>query len=564
MDMSRIAGAGEGAELVSAGDAARHLDTSMAGLETCFRTVGESLAASIGTIDRMASGLDEIRRSLAPETAGAAVERLRRVAHRLRTLPDAQRRRADEIDTLTTRTRELRAMLAEIRTILDLLGIYGMNIKITSSGEAAFVDFVTGMDGKLESGRREIARLTRELDQFNGVVGDVRKADRLLSEEGARAGSHVPDQLTANAGALQEHVDAVVRMTDRVGTIVRTVQAEVARVLGAIQIGDSVRQRAEHCVTILQRIYDPQAGLMPAARAHIERLVEAQLRAMAGDFQQEIDAIVRSLDRLAPLAGQLGELIASHGGGGDGRILEMLEQDIAKLGTVTAQLCEADAHLASLTGFVTQTLGELAQGLERIQHIAVDVQDISTNTRLLSRRHGEKGRAVAVIAKEVAPCATNLDKLRVAVTHQIEALGTIDLVQDGGADDGGLVLNEALAVVRSACDSSGAAMTRGGDEAQGIIAMLQASASDLGDQQSFTQMLLTVADRLSLQSATADGAELTADDEEALRELLPWIARLYTMACERDVHALFVLPGMEAAAPPAPAAVSFDDDDGLF
>ncbi|MEE2915791.1 MAG: hypothetical protein VYB32_01830, partial [Pseudomonadota bacterium] len=313
MDMTKLAAIAEATLLPPATDGAHQLQAGMTGLEACFRDVGEALAAAIGTIDRMAGGLEDIRHSLSPETAGAAVERLHGVAHRLNTLPSQQRRRAVEVETLTGRTRELRRLLEEIGTILDLLGIYGVNIKIASSGEQAFFDFVTGMDEKLDTGRREVKHITRELDQFGRVVNDVRAADRLLSEESARTGTGVPAELTDNANALQNHVGAVMRTTEQVAGIVRTVQGEVARILGAIQIGDSVRQRAEHCVTILQRVHDRDHAVPPGAVAHVERLVAAQLRAMSEDFRREVDAIVVSLERLVPLADELRMLLAAQG-----------------------------------------------------------------------------------------------------------------------------------------------------------------------------------------------------------------------------------------------------------
>lgn len=239
----------------------------MGGLEDAFRETGETLATAIGTIDGMAQGLSSIRQDLSHDTAGVAVSRLRDVAYRLITLPIIQKRRAIEVETLTGRTRELRGLLNEVSTILKLLGIYGMNIKIASSGEAAFFNFVVGMDEKLTTGRQELRQIERQLDQFGRVVGDVQQADRLLATECDRAGAAVPAELTANANALQDHIEAVMRMTEEVGGIVRTVQGEVARILGAIQIGDSVRQRAEHAIAMLRRVATDDAnGGVPTVR----------------------------------------------------------------------------------------------------------------------------------------------------------------------------------------------------------------------------------------------------------------------------------------------------------
>lgn len=496
----------------------------MGGLEDAFRETGETLATAIGTIDGMAQGLASIRQDLSHDTAGVAVSRLRDVAYRLITLPIIQKRRAIEVETLTGRTRELR-------------------------------------------------QIERQLDQFGRVVGDVQQADRLLATECDRAGAAVPAELTANANALQDHIEAVMRMTEEVGGIVRTVQGEVARILGAIQIGDSVRQRAEHAIAMLRRVAtdDANGGVPDGAKAHMARLVAAQLDAMADEFGREIASIVTSLERLAPLADHLRELLGAQGGG-DGQLLFRLEHGISTLGNVTDQLCDADGHLAELTGFVSRTLEDLTEGLGRIRHIAVNVQDISTNTQLLCRRHGTLGRAVAVIAKEVAPCASRLDQLSIAVGSLIGVLGGIDLVQDqseGQKGDARGALQEALSVVRRACESSAGAMVKGGGDAERIVASLQASAGDLSEQRDFAETLCGVAQGLILYAdrvapETPEGTELTAADEAVLAEWLPWAAKLYTMASERLIHAAYLLPGMEPVATVAAAVTFDDDDDGLF
>lgn len=558
----------------SVGELADHLQGEMTGLEDAFRQTGEALASAIDTIDGLAQGLAAIRESLSPETAGVAVTRLRDVAYRLITLPMIQARRAVEVETLNGRTRELRGLLGEVGMILKLLGIYGMNIKIASSGEPSFLNFVVGMDEKLASGRNELRHIEQDLGQFNQVIGEVQAADQRLARECASAGGTVPSELTGNANALQDHVNAVMRTTDEVAGIMRTVQGEVARILGAIQIGDSVRQRAEHVITILRRIAPATIGdvppVPPGAAAHLARLAAAQMEAMSDDFGREIVAIVQSLERLGPLADHLRTLLGSHNAD-DGQILVRLELDIAKLTSVTDQLCDADGHLAELTGFVSRTLADLTQGLSRIRNIATSVQDISTNTQLLCRRHGTLGRAVAVIAKEVAPCASRLDQLSVAVGRLVGVLAAIDLVQDSTQD--GTVrtrgaLNDALAVVRAACESSSAVMAKGDGDAQRVLASLQASASDLAEQRAFADTLATAAQGLALyagqQGHAADAGALTAEDFAALTELLPWAGSLYTMACERVIHADFLLPGMAVPAPSVAAVTFDDDDDGLF
>lgn len=535
-------------------------------LEEKFRSIGETLASTIDTVDRMATGLDDVQRALSPEVAGAAVGKLRQAAHRLGTLPELRRQRADQIAAVNSRTRELRTLLADVSELLRMLSIYGMNIKIASSGEMSFVQFATGMEGKLDSGRRELKQFAQELDTFGTVVRDVKQADDLLAQECGKVPPTVPDELTGNADVLERHLQSSAQMARDVRAIMQNVQGEVGRILGAIQVGDSVRQRVEHCIAIL-RAAEPGPGdlpVPPGAAAHLSRLVAAQMASIAEDFRREMGALVGSLARLAPLANKLLDLLAAQVSGAENQALTQLQRGIADIGHITGRLNDADRQLEALTAFVANTITDLTHGLGRIQRIALDVQDISTNTRLLCRRHGVVGRAVAVIATEVNPCAGRLTRLSIDIERVVQALGSLDLASGAAkGEDGGSTgaLDDALAIVQTACATSDQAVSNGGDEAQRIISVLQRDVGALQDEQAFADTLDVGAVVLNRQAQDAD---LTPEDEEALHRLLPWAAKLYTMACEREVHAGFVLPGMDSPVA-AVADVSFDDDDdGLF
>ncbi|MEH3124211.1 MAG: hypothetical protein PGN16_19980 [Sphingomonas phyllosphaerae] len=540
---------------------ANDLDLLIGDMEERFRTIGETLASTIDTVDRMATGLDDVQRALSTDVAGAAVAKLRQAARRLGTLPEQRERRAGQIVALTARTRELRDLLSDVGELLRTLSIYGMNIKIASSGEMSFVQFATGMEGKLDSGRRELKQFAQDLNSFGTVIRDVQAADDLLANECRKVPPTVPDELSGNADVLERHLVATAAMARDVRAIMQRVQGEVARVLGAIQVGDSVRQRVEHCIAILRAAETEVDAPPPGARAHLARLVAAQMTGIAVDFRREMGALVDALARLGPLAGELMAIIDAQVSGEESQALVQLQRGIADIGHVTGRLYEADHQLEALTAFVANTIADLSRGLARIQRIARDVQDISTNTRLLCRRHGIVGRAVAVIASEVNPCAGRLDRLSNDIERVVQSLAQLDLRPAAEADGGSTrALDDALAVVRSACETSDQAVSHGGGEAQRIIATLQRDVGGLQRGLGFADTLDEGAAVLDRQSADVP---LTAGDEDALHRLLPWAATLYTMACEREIHAAFLLPGMEAAAPP-PAADMFDDDDGLF
>ncbi|MBB3693737.1 hypothetical protein [Sphingomonas sp. BK580] len=552
------------------------LNALAGGLEVRFREVGETLAAAVDAIDRMAGALDEVQRALTPERAGAAVAELRAAAARLTALPEAQRRRAEDVARLTQRTRTLRALLAEMGEVMRLLGCYGMSIKIASAGEPAFFQFVAVMQGKLDGSEQQLRRFAQELERFGRIVADVRATDARLAGECARVGEQVPVELAASADALEAQLAAIGHMARDVGTITRALQREIARVLAAIEIGDSVRLRVEHCVTVL-RVIDPSAGIdgerpSPPPRgavAHVARLIAAQMRAIADDFRDESIALLDSLARLNPLAAELLALVEAQaasvtgsagGAGGDGGALLRLEHGIAASGGVTAQLFDTDEQLAMLAAFVEETVVDLGRGLQAIRAVTLDVQDIATNTRLLCRRHSDTGRAVAVIATEVDPCARKLERLRGVVVEQIAALGAITLGGDrlgkGGHARG--TLRDALDVVRAACERSDSALAGSGDAARRVIAALEHSVEELNEQQMFISALEAASG--SLHDCTEGHETLNDVDVVCLDGLLPWIAGLYTTTREREIHARFLLPGMTMRA----SETAAEEDDSLF
>lgn len=100
----------------------------------------------------------------------------------------------------------------------------------------------------------------------------------------------------------------------------------------------------------------------------------------------------------------------------------------------------------------------------------------------------------------------------------------------------------------------------GSDDIGHLIEMLIVTGDELKQELGAAGMMRDAAATLSQRTPVA---EMNESAEAALLRLLPDIARLYTMAQERTVHAGFLLPGMAAAAEPV-ASVDDDDDDGLF
>lgn len=538
-----------------------------AGLDTCFLRVGSQLATAVGMIDRVIGGLDRIASALDERTAGAAVVNLQKVAGQLADLPAIQLARADRMISVAQSATMLSSHVLDMRETLMVLNIYGINIKIAASGEVQFVEFVERMKAILGAGEQELNGFMVKLGELTAGVASVQQADRLLGAECASVIPQVPRQLADDAAELAAHLVTVAKLARKVAAIASNVQAKVAVVLSALQVGDSVRQRLEHVVTALQMLDCSSQGAVPeaAVAGHIELLLAAQLDATMKEFSRETTALLQSLAELGPDTRNLEEMIGEQAGGSGRAFLTRLNKGITDVELVTTRLRDAERRSQAMGIVITDTVAELTGRLGSVQRIRRNVQDIATNTRLLCRGHGIMGKAVSVIAKEVDVFTEKLGIATNGVGHAIEHLGNNN-VSGGTAGpeedriDVGEALAAALNVIQRACQQTDEVVIESGDDARHLMRLLEMTADALHEELGVTQTFEAVALTLSLRTPPV---AMTDAADAALRVLLPEIARLYTMAQERDIHARFLLPGMEVAAQ-ANAVEIDDDDDGLF
>ncbi len=550
---------------IEAADLKRMLALMAASMDARFVRAGTTLATAIDTIDRIITSIEGVTGALDESVAGIAVTRLKDVAGQLDALPAVQAEREADMARLGTASRVLRDHVMDMRQALRVLHIYGMNIKIAASGEAAFVGFVNDMGQRLAAGEEHLEGFLAKLKELSGSVGSVQQAGRLLATEAKKILPAVPKRLTHDADALHGHLGNVAAMAREVASIARTVQGRVATMLGALQVGDSTRQRVEHVVSALQLL----DGLTLAEPAHeevtgvVHHLLAALLEASSVDFDRDASLLVASLKALQPDTHGLLTLIEDDGGSNGRPFLMQIDQAVGEIAILTGQLQEADQRSASMLGLITETVDELTGRLEHLQRVQFNVQDIATNTRLLCRRHGDLGKAVSVVAGEVDIYAHSLGNAMRGIGQPIHELAEVNAALAAKRDnsiggDMGTKLAQALSVIREGCQRTDMAVREGGDDARQLIELLTITGDEIGAELALGATMRQAAIVLSASTLSPD---LSDDALDTLGTLLPQIATLYTMAQERDIHAANVPPGFAVAS----AIVEEDeDDDGLF
>ncbi len=539
-------------------------------LDARFLRAGTTLANAVEMIGRVIGGLDGVAAALDEKTAGVAVADLRHVAQELMALPIRQSERAERMASVVSIAHALNEHVMQMYRALRFLNIYSMNIKIAAPGEDQFVGFVEDMTIKLNSAEQQLNGFLAQLKTLTASVAEVRQADRSLAAEGAKVVSVVPAQLAKDAGELSGYLAKVATLAGKVAVIARSVQGKVAVVLGALQVGDSTRQRLEHVVTALDLVdaHFEDGVPDPAVCGHVDRLLSAQLAATADDFGREAGAMLKSLSDLTPDIDMLRELIVEQDDGGGGVFLTRLDQGVSDVERVTGTLRDANRRSEAMVGVIADTAAALSARLVNIRKIRANVQVIATNTGVLSWRMGPQGKAVSVIAAEVDGCASRLAAITGSVAETIGDLTCIETELRGNAtgdDDGrrdmGETLAGALTIIRQACQRTEQVNMEGGDDVRNLADMLIQTGNQLQAELAIVAVLRAMAETLEHRLPEAEPDDAAT---ESLTVLLPRIASLYTMAQERTVHARFLLPSMIAAAATANVVEEEEDDDGLF
>lgn len=552
-------------QAIDAANLKRTLALMAASMDARFVRAGTTLATAIDTIDRIITSIEGVTGSLDESVAGIAVTSLKDVAAQLDALPVVQAEREADMARIGTASRVLRDHVMDMRQALRVLHIYGMNIKIAASGEAAFVGFVNDMGQRLAAGEEHLEGFLAKLKELSTSVGSVQQAGRLLAAEAKKILPAVPQRLTRDADALHTHLGDVAAMAREVSEIARTVQGRVATMLGALQVGDSTRQRVEHVVSALQLLEG--LTLDEPARAEVtgvvHHLLAAQLEASSVDFDRDAARLVASLKALQPDTTALLTLVEDDAGRNGRPFLAQIDEAVGEIAVITGQLQEADHRSAAMLGLIADTVSELTGRLEHLQRVQFNVQDIATNTRLLCRRHGDLGKAVSVVAGEVDIYAHSLGNAMRGIGAPIRELAEVNASLaakrgDTPGGDMGAKLAQALGVIREGCQRTDMAVREGGDDARQLIELLTITGDEIGAE---LELGATMRQSAIVLAVTTLPQDLSEDALTALGTLLPQIGSLYTMAQERDIHAANVPPCFVVAS----AVVEEDeDDDGLF
>lgn len=535
-----------------------------AGLDRRFVRGGVFLGKAIAAITTLLADLDAANHALDVDAAAGALAHLHHAADRIAALPQTLRAGDAALQDLAALVRRVDSQVADIHRQLHTFGIYGMNIKIAGAG-GDFRIFVDDMAARLRTGGEEVEQFSALLRSVAQAIVPVRRANEAVMAALAGLSGDIDARIRACGSLIEAHLGEVAATGQKLGLLVADTRTAAGNVLSAIQVADSTRQRIEHIVAAID-IAGNGDMVPPGALAHVAALVRALIDRACCDHAAQARSLASALATLTASGNDLTRLIGLHGSGkeGHGHGLRQLEDGIAAVGQMTARLSDTARRAAVMAECIADSIAGLEARLESVEQIVRDVKEIAINTRLLCLRQGQVGAAVAVIAVEVAAQAARLketaEQIAVAIAELHARNRALPFVGDADGHDLGALLVEARTAIARACSSSEAVLGDSEAAARELMALIGQAIVTLSDEDPVVAQL-----RATAQALPCDRPDLDAADERWLREVLPHIAALYTMAAERQVHAAFALPGMDSAViRNTPIAAVVQDDDGFF
>lgn len=493
------------------------------------------------TLERVLTGLSEIRLQVIkmgrPGQIEGAQQALGNFAAMLCALPDRHRDQLALLDEVRTIYWALNRNLGEIRRIMLVLGIYGVNVKIVATGSTVGSDdLIHNMTERLERGGINIERFGRHLTRLQRALEEIFTAKDEMTAKYSQFIPAVPNQLSDAGQALDSLRNALAETGYRIADTLRQMEQHLASALVGMQVGDFTRQRLEHVATGIDLLEgcERRYGVDVAGRGHAGRLLRGLLGAAGSAFADGTGTLDRAFDQIVPCAGQLRNLRVEGAAGRSGQdILIRLEQSVKAAEGIVAELDNAERMMASMIDLLGNIVAEVASSVDALAILRRDVQQLAINIGLSYSGDTGSGKAAKILAGEIHVYSRSLDNEARAVTHQLSELSGL-----------------ARRIAQAQQDELKQPETPLGDVARTIQSSAEAQACDVMTAgTAISQMLESIASVGALLSAqsriAADlercGQSAAANDDGPCPswfadEFLAPLYACYTTAEERNLH----------------------------
>lgn len=538
------------------------LETSRSQIEGKFSRAGAMLESTISLIGQQVEYLQRLNVLLSDEAVAESARELATTATELRSLPNLIGARGRELRDLEGKGAGLRSDIEDMRSLLRYLLVFALNLKITAADnelDAQLFDvFAQEMRTRIEVGVTELNDIDARL---NGLIEQVQSAlthEANLAKEASAMVPSVPNRLSDDAAAIYDHQKQVAGMTTRASTLAQSVQLKVVDALSSLQIGDISRQRIEHVQNGLKLLTAREGqlaadGYSDEARLRFQkfvcRLLAAQLADTAQGFTRDSRAMIANMSDMASDARALLECQQTQSASSEsGNNLRSLERSVADAMTLVTDVEQAVADADNVRRATALTVDELLRRVDTIKRVREDVQFMALNTTVSCSRMGDSGKPLQVIAIELRLYAKKLDSIADITLEALRVLGqeVANLDTEKTEISSKSKLECAVARLRTAADLAETSLAAIMEQGTEVVEALSKAESELNFDVDLGDVLSDAVTALH-ELAGEDVVEVE-DILDPLQDALNTIARSYTMARERDIHAEFLPIAVDGTA----------------
>lgn len=553
-------------------DVGESLRSARDAVEQRFLQAGDVLAGAAEALGGLVGVLDRVVEGVNGESMADSRNQLQAAAGALMALPQRQAERLSTVADLQRRGRGLAGSVDDMERTLAYLQAYASSIKITAAGimaaNDAFDSFSHEIAQEVESGRTQLKRFRDDLTALLTLFGQAHGQEAGLADRFASLLPAVPDDLCANAQALESHHRQVADIAGQIAARGRSIQAKLGTALAGLQVGDMTRQRIEHAMEILA-FSEATEGLSPDQRrrfdAFVHHLLASLLHSASEEFHEELERLGGAMEGLASEAGAILDLCDRALGreGGDTGLLRRLEGDVGRAQALIQEVITATQRACELGASGGETARALTRQLTDLQAIQMSVQYMALNTTLRCSRIGDAGKPLSVIALELRQHAGNIEVSAKSAQALLREVGDrakvlTDAREDpedvGSASHVGAILDRVTSFLRQMSDQLEADLEGLTGQGASAAGSLRSAAASLDLKAEIGGVMDRAAAELDAQGDQDPDA--VSDLEAPLGALLAKASARYTMAAERDVHARIVARLAFEVAEARPAAAT--------
>ena len=542
-------------------------------MEAAFVDAGNSLEQGILRVRGLKTTFSDLERHIGAEANDALSGLVSAVADR------GQRLQAD-LAALNATTRDLRAAMVgmraevhEMNTTIRLVSNLSVNARIQGSRLsrqrqqiASFLETLGAMaevSDRLLSGINEaMATIVEALGGIEGALGALDNDMRFTTFPAIAQFTGTASGIGAEQGILRES-------SARIDERMQQISSDVSRLVVALQVGDTLRQRLEQVHAALML-----AGPVPAEQAMAQHLAIALSDGALGDCAPQIDDACVRLDAVRARARDIVEAAADSAFSRDAlRRAAGGRNTFAALQQGMSMAREHFGASQAMGRVVLDGLQKIEVGERDLNHVARQLRLAGINAVITCAKLGAEGRGMRELAHWLWSITHEFDATMLRLQARIAAVGraTGDMTDQaipGLAANLGAFESDASALgdrLEGACQALLSAESHFNGAADELAGNLQSARSAL----SMVRMRIdSAAPTLERLRAGAAACPMPESGDKGVADYLAAMRRKYTMAAERSLHDQLVAGLSEApeggGLSPAMAADPDDLDDILF